>query len=414
MRTHIGGRDWTVRRMDYVLLSKLYYQNQAEYEQVYRARFQSEYTVRLNFKIGEYQAFFVQTPEVYTILAEILRMNQAVSNLCASLPEAAIRQFSKRCLIDEIVLTNSIEGVHSTRKEISDILDELESKSRGKRFYGLVKKYQMLMTKEELPLESCRDIRSIYNELVLSEVTEEDPGNAPDGQWFRKGPVSIYSPSQKEIHRGLYPEANIIQAMDGALQFLRDETCDILYRISIFHYLLEYIHPFYDGNGRLGRFICSYLLSQELEPVTGYRLSYTIQENITDYYQAFTLCGNPLNRGDLTPFLTMFLTLIREAVIKLKTSLQQGFVRWNRCLRKVLDTVDNSDAKLPILYDLLIQAALFSEQGVSAELIRRHLKVGSLATVAAKLHKIPPELLVVKKPKRARLYALNIDRLEQS
>lgn len=401
-----------MRRMDYVLLSKLYYQNQEEYERVYRARFQSEYTVRLNFKIGEYQAFFVQTPDIYAILAEILRMNQAVSNLCASLPEAAIHQFSKRCLIDEIVLTNSIEGVHSTRKEISDILDELESKSRGKRFYGLVKKYQMLMTKEELPLESCQDIRSIYDELVLSEVMEEDTGNVPDGQWFRKGPVSIYSPSQKEIHRGLYPEANIIQAMDGALQFLQDESCDILYRISIFHYLLEYIHPFYDGNGRLGRFICSYLLSQELEPVTGYRLSYTVKENITDYYQSFTLCSNPLNRGDLTPFLTMFLTLIRESVIKLKTSLQQGLVRWNRCMGKVLDTVDNSDSKLLTLYELLIQATLFSEQGVSAELIRQHLGVGSLATVTAKLNKIPPELLIVQKPQRARLYALNVDRLE--
>ncbi|MGN0967739.1 MAG: Fic family protein [Oscillospiraceae bacterium] len=399
--------------MNYLLLSKLYYQNQEEYEKVYHARFQSEYAVRLNFTVGEHQAFFVQTPEIYKMMADILRMNKAISNLCQTLPGAAINQFFRRCLVDEIVLTNSIEGVRSTRKEISEILDELETKSKGKRFYGLVKKYQMLLTKEQLPLQTCRDIRDIYDELVLAEVKEEDPNNVPDGQYFRKDTVSVYSPSQKEIHKGLYPETKIIQAMEQAIQFLRDDTCDILCRISIFHYLLEYIHPFYDGNGRLGRFICSYLLAQELEPVTGYRLSYTIKENIKDYYKAFSVCNDPLNRGELTPFLVTFLEIIQESVLKLKDALQQGLVRWNRCTHIVLNEMGINDPKLLQVYDLLIQATLFSEHGVSMETIRKHIEVGSLATAKSRLEKIPGELLVVKKEKRTAYYSLNIDRLEQ-
>ena len=399
--------------MNYPLLSKLYYQNQEEYEKVYRARLQSEYTVRLNFTVGTYQAFFVQTPEIYKMMADILRMNQAVSNLCQSLPGAAIHQFSRRCLVDEIVLTNSIEGVRSTRKEISQILDELETKSKGKRFYGLVKKYQMLMTKEQLPLRTSQDIRDIYDELVLAEVKEEEPGNVPDGQYFRKDTVSVYSPAQKEIHKGLYPETKIIQAMENALQFLQDDNCDILCRISVFHYLLEYIHPFYDGNGRLGRFICSYLLSQELEPVTGYRLSYTIKENIKDYYHAFSVCNDPLNRGELTPFLTMFLEIINESVLKLKDSLQQGQVRWDRCMNIVLNEMGVDDPKLLQIYDLLIQASLFSEHGVSMETIRKHIEVGSLATAKSRLEKIPPELLAAKKENRTSYYSLDIKRLEQ-
>ena len=106
----------------------------------------------------------------------------------------------------------------STRKEISDILDELETKSKGKRFYGLVKKYNMLMVKEELPLNTCQDIRDIYDELALAEVAEENPENVPDGQFFRKDSVSVYSPTQKEIHKGLYPEEKIIQATEQALK----------------------------------------------------------------------------------------------------------------------------------------------------------------------------------------------------
>ena len=398
--------------VDYIVLSKLFYQNKDAYEQAYQQRFHSEYAVHLDFEVNRNPAFFVQTPEAYQMLTNILRMNTAVSNLCQALPGAAIHQFSRRCLIDEIVLTNSIEGVRSTRKEISDILDELGRKSKGKRFYGLVQKYNMLMTTEELPLDSCQDVRDIYNELALAEVAQEEPENVPDGKLFRKGPVSVYSPSQKEIHKGLYPEERIIQAMEQALQFLTNDTCEILCRISVFHYLLEYIHPFYDGNGRLGRFICSYLLAQQLQPVTGYRISYTIKENIKDYYQAFTICNDPLNRGDLTPFLLMFLKIIEESVEKLMGSLQEGFVRLNRNLQKIPELVPDNDETLEELYSLLIQAALFSEFGVPTEVILKHVNI-SRSTLKVKLDKIPSKLLVKEKRGRVNYYALNVQELEK-
>ena len=398
--------------VDYIVLSKLFYQNKDAYEQAYQQRFHSEYAVHLDFEVNRNPAFFVQTPEAYQMLTNILRMNTAVSNLCQALPGAAIHQFSRRCLIDEIVLTNSIEGVRSTRKEISDILDELGRKSKGKRFYGLVQKYNMLMTTEELPLDSCQDVREIYNELALAEVAQEEPENVPDGKLFRKGPVSIYSPSQKEIHKGLYPEERIIQAMEQALRFLTDDSCEILCRISVFHYLLEYIHPFYDGNGRLGRFICSYLLAQQLQPVTGYRISYTIKENIKDYYQAFTICNDPLNRGDLTPFLLMFLKIIEESVEKLMGSLQEGFVRLNRNLQKIPELVPQNDESLEKLYSLLIQAARLSEVPVPTEVILDYVHI-SRGTLKAKLAKIPSELLIKEKRGRVNYYSLNVQELEK-
>ncbi|EKC77592.1 hypothetical protein OBE_00281, partial [human gut metagenome] len=50
------------------------------------------------------------------------------------LPERALIQYRTRCLTDEIVLTNNIEGVHSTRKEINEILSDLSTKDRKKAF----------------------------------------------------------------------------------------------------------------------------------------------------------------------------------------------------------------------------------------------------------------------------------------
>ena len=51
--------------MAYPLLNKLYYQDQSRYAQVYQDRFQSEDTVKLDFSIGDRQAFFVQTGDLW-------------------------------------------------------------------------------------------------------------------------------------------------------------------------------------------------------------------------------------------------------------------------------------------------------------------------------------------------------------
>lgn len=84
--------------------------------------------------------------------------------------------------------------------------------------------------------------------------------------------------------------------MNKALAILNDKSIECVFRISIFHYLFGYIHPFYDGNGRTSRFISSYLLSKEFESIIGYRMSYSIKENINDYYKAFKVCNDPKNK----------------------------------------------------------------------------------------------------------------------
>ena len=397
--------------MGAVTLTELFYQNREAYERFYQARIESPHTVRLDFEVNGNQAFFERTPEINDALAAILRSNSEIERLCAALPKAALEQFARRCLIDEIVLSNDIEGVRSTRKEIDDLLNEAESQNRRKRFYGLVQKYRMLMTKEDIPLNSCQDIRAIYDELVLPEVQSEEPENFPDGQLFRKSSVSVYSPSQKEIHRGAYPEGKIMELMEKALRFLHSDSCDILYRIAVFHYLLEYIHPFYDGNGRLGRFICSYLLSRELVPVTGYRISYTIQERVKEYYHAFSVCNDYRNRGDLTPFVMMFMNVIQVSVEKLKESLREGRVQLERCGEKIPLLPGGNEPKTGELYFLLIQAALFSEYGVSTSEIMAHLHI-SYSTFNRMLTRIPSELLLKTKRKRMRYYHLDLKRME--
>ena len=168
----------------------------------------------------------------------------------------------------------------------------------------------MLLSEEYINLESSIDIRRLYDEIMLEEIKMEDQNNIPDGEIFRKDIVNVITTSGKVIHQGIMPEGKIIQYIDKAINILNDDSIEPMIRIGIFHYLFSYIHPFYDGNGRINRYIASCMFSKHYSKIMSYRLSMTIKENLTSYYDAFKHTNDIRNRADITTFVYEFLNII--------------------------------------------------------------------------------------------------------
>ena len=403
--------------MNYNDLKKLSYGSKKDYMAEYEKRFHSSDAVHLDFFIGEHQAFFVPCNEVTELVYDILKGDKQVFIIGKRLPAIALSQYTYKCMIDEIVLTNKIEGVHSSRREISDVLDELHGqalkKNKAKRFQGIVTHYFKLMSKEQIPTDTCLDIRNLYNDLVLPEVQAENKAHVPDGILFRKDPVDVYNIAGKTIHNGVYPESKINETMEKARQFLHDDSINELYRTCIFHYLLEYIHPFYDGNGRLGRFLVSYSLSQQLEPLLAYRISETIEENKATYYEAFKVCNHNRNLGDVTPFLIMMLTMISRSIQELEKSLESREESLNH-YSKTIDALPwSADRKMKELYYILIQAALFDENGATIPDLENHLQC-SYGTLNKYIKRINEAgMLAEKKVGKNKYYSIQLDTLDK-
>lgn len=398
--------------MQYESLYKLRYKAFQEYESTYENRFSDPDTIHLDFKIGEFQAFVCQNVEMLQMIIRIHKADKNIRELRRKLPQVAINQFTIKCLIDEIVLTNKIEGVNSTRKEITEVLEKLAERKSNRRFHGLVMKYYMLMDCSDFKLDTCQDVRNIYNDLVLQEVIEEDPNDAPDGEIFRKESVSVTNSAQKEIHQGIVPESSIKAAVQFVIDFVKDDSVDLLIRIGTAHYLFGYIHPFYNGNGRLSRFISSFLLTRELDPLIAYRLSYTVKENLTQYDEAFKLCNDPRNCGDITPFVIWFLEIVSEAIFKLDKALSE-----RACdLSHYHELMKNNPALYTkSLYEIsyyLLQASLFSDQGISTGELLKHSEI-SRTTLMSRLKKIEQMgLLVVHRVGKEKFYKLDLNKLQ--
>ena len=393
-------------------LKALFHMGVKDYKEEYEYRFNDENTIHLPVNIGDNTAFICQTPEIYKRIISIERLDKNVSELYFSFPDIAIDQFTTRCLIDEILLTNDIEGVHSTRKEIGEILQDLSTHNKRNRFVGLIAKYVMLERRQPMSFKTCQDIRKVYDDIFYEEIKANDPENLPDGEVFRRSGVEVQSAAQRVIHKGLMPESRIIETFEQSLSVLNDNDIDIFIRIAVFHYLFGYIHPFYDGNGRTSRFISSYLLSRELTPLIGFRLSYTIKENISKYYKAFEVCNDPHNKGELTPFVDMFLSIVEISMQQLLETLEEKKQKWDYYWKRIKLLPSADKANMFKLYDVLIQASLFSNIGIGRDELIKHMGL-SENTVRNRLKLIPDIMLIENRQKSKKYYLLNLEEADK-
>ena len=404
--------------MAYIPLYEIYYKQNNEWFPEYQKRFNNLFAKHLDITIKEFnrekefQLFYCHTEYIVTLQNKIMFDFLRLQKLFNLLPGAGIDQFLKSCIIEEIQSTNEIEGVRSTRQEIREAIFAQGKYNPDVRLWGIVNKYNKIINDENIKLKTCEDIRNLYDDFILDEIKRNNTSDIPDGNIFRKNSVDIVSGTQKTIHRGVYPESKIIDYMTKALQFLQDDSVSIFIRIAVFHYLFGYIHPFYDGNGRMSRFITSYFLSKNLHPTIALRLSVLIKQHKNDYYKLFENTNAQINCGDLTPFIIWSLEFIASAITSTCKLLFEKYELFSSLNQKLDEMLKNEDKTTKRVYNVLLQAAVFSDMGATSQEIVQTLKL-SKRTIDARIKEIPNEILLADKTSRPYHYKLRLSFFEQ-
>ena len=365
-------------------------------DEIHASRLQSPSTIHWDYQVRGNDVFVIVTSPLHSLCEQVWRREVAIARLWSLLPEAATRHYIFQLLIEEIQSSNEIEGVHSTRKEIAEALSKADSTST-KRFEEMSRLYSSLTglngSEISFPAE-LDDIRTLYDLLLKGEIADE---NRVDGELFRNGVVHISDGHKVKFTSEARGEQDIRTRLK---QFLESQasTSNGLINALVGHFMFEHTHPFYDGNGRLGRFLLGLKLREILSVPTAMSLSRELSKKRKKYYKSFTVTEEPLNRGEATFFVTAFLEMLSSAQESLLSSLEGKKFALEKLENHIQElrrgTGDpQEDRRLKILF-LMGQAALFGPLlGLDLDTLSTYLGKGKQTVRADTKHLVKAGLL---------------------
>ena len=195
-------------------------------------------------------------------------------------PDLFVAMYVKK----EALLSSQIEG---TQASLIDVLAVEDKKKHGNEYVEVVNyvramKYGLGRLKEGFPL-SLRLIKEIHKELMLGvRGSKCDPGEFRRTQnWIGPQGCTLSEAAFVPPH----VPAMKIALGDLEMYFHNEERIPALIKIALIHAQFETIHPFIDGNGRVGRLLITFWLCQQnilSEPLL--YLSYFFKKNRVEYY----------------------------------------------------------------------------------------------------------------------------------
>ena len=254
-----------------------------------------------------YQPPFTITPEILNLLVEInelIRNKFAVSRNSMDLHLRRINQ------IKTIRGSLAIEGNQLSESQITAILDgkpviapakEILEVQNAIRVYEKIQEFNPLIEKNMLQAHHLL-MRGLIDEI----------GN------YRSTGIGVYS--KKELLHRAPPAKRVPLLMQDLFVWLQKTDLHPLIASSVFHYEFEFIHPFEDGNGRMGRLWQSLILGNWQKLFLYLPVENMIYQHQQQYYQAIQ---NSTDATDSSPFILFMLKTITQSLKQVLESTPQ-------------------------------------------------------------------------------------------
>jgi len=240
----------------------------------------------------------------FTITTEIIDFISAISEQVGFVQRDfldASPQLRKENRIKTITGTLQIEGSTLTEEQVSAVLDGkpvLASVRELAEVQGAIAAYDRL---NELNPYTLDDLLEAHR-LMMGDVLKQAGS-------FRSKPVGVYK--GKEVVHVAPPAHKISGLMAELFDWAKQSDDHPLIVSSVFHYEFEFIHPFIDGNGRMGR-LWQILMLAEWKPLfVDMPLESVIKTHQQEYYKAL---GSADAAADSTVFITFMLKSILQTL----------------------------------------------------------------------------------------------------
>lgn len=239
----------------------------------------------------------------------------------------------------ELRKENRIKTIHSSLaiENNSLSLEQITAIIEGKRVLGspneiqevknALQAYELLLTLN--PYEE-KDLLKAHK-LMMADLVERN------GK-YRKDGVGIFDGNQV-VH--LAPPADKVPfLMSDLFEWLKNSDVHPLIKSCVFHYEFEFIHPFQDGNGRMGRLWQTVILKEWKSVFAWLPIETLIKENQVEYYNALNSSDSDANSTNFTVFmLQTILRTIKEIIETEKKITLKITVKITANQKKILEAI---------------------------------------------------------------------------
>lgn len=242
------------------------------------------------------QKFYDGTPKIVNLSIEIGKLLGIVDSTYLRKPQTRLRKENK---IKTIQSSLEIEGNTLSVDQVSALFDNKRVMGPPKdilEVQNAIQVYQDLARYDAFQEESYLEAhRTLMNGLI------------PDAGRYRTGNVGIFKGEQ--VAHMAPPAWNVSNLMGDLFRYLRENADNLVIKSCVFHYEMEFIHPFMDGNGRMGRLWQTVLLMRENPIFEFLPIEAEIRNRQQDYYDV-------LAAADKEGIATRFVEFMLEIILK--------------------------------------------------------------------------------------------------
>jgi len=238
------------------------------------------------------------------ILSRVSSISEKLGEVNANYLSKPSPQLRKQNKIRTIHASLSIEGNTLTQDQVTALIDHkrvLGPQKDIQEVLNAIKVYDQLSGFDAYSQSSFLSAHQILMGGLI-----EQPGR------FRDQSVGIVH--GKEIAHVAPPAVNVPFLIKDLFSYLKDDEDLLLIKSCVFHYEMEFIHPFLDGNGRMGRLWQTIILSKANPVFEFLPLETLIIQTQAEYYKALAISDKV---GESTAFIEYMLKLIEDSLIEL-------------------------------------------------------------------------------------------------
>lgn len=244
------------------------------------------------------------------ILEQLIKANSQLAileSVATRIPDVDL--FVSMYVRKEALMSSQIEGTQATLEDVLDPLIEDNTNRNVADVVNYIKATEYAIRRlHELPL--CNRLLKETHAILMEGVRgqEKNPGEFRCSQNWIGGKGSTlrnakYIPPSPD---------DMTEAMSDLEKYINaDDRLDGLIRAALIHYQFETIHPFLDGNGRIGRLLITlFLMEKKILTTPALYISYFLKKNRVEYYDRMT---EVRSKGNYEQWVKFFLQAIAES-----------------------------------------------------------------------------------------------------